>query len=724
MAVDPTQDYGGDAGVADNPVSMNAAPETPAADDQREISEARKNNVKRWLSLVKAAKKHWNTDFKRMRDDVYFSEGNHWENAIPGLEDDRIVVDITTRHLQLRTAALYAKNPTVVARRKEQIEFLAWDETPESAVKAQQTVQVGMSPEGQAAMQDDDIFAAEVGEAAALLDDIKQGMERRQAMDKLAKSLELVFRHQMERSNPPFKGQVKAMIPRSLTTGVGYVKLDYQRVTDRKPAQENRMSDMRDNLAELGRRLREWKDGDGDYDKTRAEFDELQVQLNNMAAQKPVVLKEGLLFQFPASWSIIPDKKCTNLVGFAGSDWVAEEIDMSPEDVLETFDVKLTNYTKYQKQNDGQIVEAHGSSEEAQHIAAVYCIYNRRTGMVYWVCDGYEDFLKEPAAPEIYFPAFFPWFAYVPNRAESVKSPFPRSDVRLMMPMQRELNRNAEALRQHRIANQPKYVHDATGFEDDEVISIMDMPVHSSTPIKAIAEGKKIEDMIAVIPKTEIDPMMYSADVIFDSLTRVVGAQEANFGQPAKSGDRTTATSASISESSRLSSQQSNADDLDDLLSLVAYNGGIVLLTQMGVEQAKRIAGKGAVWVSLSREEACEQLYLEIIAGSSGRPNQAQEVSIAKEVMPLLMQIPGMSPLKCAEWLIRIMDGRIRPSELMDPAITQSIMSMNRGAQPVGDTANDPGQQGAEGANNAPKDSKGTDGQGGVPATPQPAVAA
>lgn len=718
MAVDPNAEYVNDTPVGE--IQQNMLPDRGAGEKQPEVGEARKNNVKRILAEVKSAKKHWAGDFKRMRDDVHFAQGHHWDDAMLGLEDDRLIVDITTRHLQLRTAALYAKNPTVVARRRETMDFLVWDETPQSAIQAQAVLQAvqqaapGVDPSMAAmsgALPPD--VAAQVGEAAVLLDDIAQGMSRRAAYDKLGRTLQIVFKHQVDQQNPPFKGQIKAMVPRALTTNVGWIKLDYQRETGRKPGQENRLADMRDRLAEFERRLRDWNDDEeGSYDETRAEYDELQTQAEQFAAEnQPIVLKEGLLFQFPASWAIIPDKKCRNLTGFVGSDWVAEEMEMSPEDIKETYKVDLgQNYTKYNKQYDGQLVEARNVGENETCHAAVYTVYNRRTGLVYVVCDGYDDFLKAPAPPEVKFSHFFPWFALTFNRTESARSPYAKSDVRLIKPIQCELNRTAEALRQHRIANQPKYMHDASAFEEDEALNVQNTPPHESIPVKLLAEGRKLkDDVIQPIPKEPIDPNVYSTEVIYDALTRVIGTREPR-QQP---GNRTSATEASIDEAARMSSEQSNADDLDDLLNLVARNAGEVLLTLMQEETAKKIAGPGGIWTQLSPEEAADRLYLECEAGSSGRPNQAQEMAVMEKGLPLAMQIPGLSPIKMLEELLKVMSARWKVSDMIDPTITQSIISMNRGGGAgIGPVTNDPNQQGPEGAQNAPNDNSRTQEQG------------
>lgn len=670
------------------PVVENAAPQG--------VNEARKQHVAKLIKDVKAAKKHWARDFQRMRSDIYFAEGNHWPDALPGLEEDRIVVDVTARHLQLRTSALYAKNPTVVARRKDSLDFVIWDENLETLMLAQQRLMQAF----QTGVADDSI-----ADDLLLLRDVAAGMARREALDKFAKTLEIVFRDQIDHAqNPPFKGQVKNGIPRVLTTGVFYAKLDYERAVGRRPGTENRLDEARDRLARLNRMLGEAQtDQDGEYGPETAKADELRTQIAALEAEPVNVLKEGLVFSFPDSTSIIPDKKCKNLVGFIGSDWVAEEQCLTPEEIKESWRVDVSkSYKRYSVWYDGQINEARTNVEGSECLACVYTIFNRRTGLVYVVCDGYDDFLVDPAPPENKTQYFWPWYALVFNRLESQRSPFPKSDVRLMKPLQLEINRTMEALRQHRIANQPKYLGDATAFEDDEKINLTEYPPHEVIFVKALAEGKSAKDMVVELPKAAIDPNVYSTDVLYEALMRVIGSQEANLGAP--QGGDTTATESSIAEASRLSSQQSNADDLDDWLSLLARNAGELLVREMNFQTVREIAGPGAVWTQLSREELASAMFLEVQAGSTGRPNQAQDLANLERALPFLVQMPGIDPQKLAEWVIRVTDGRMKPADLMNAAIKESIVSMNRGAPALLGGPTDPAAQGDRGAQNAPND--------------------
>ena len=55
-----------------------------------------------------------------------------------------------------------------------------------------------------------------------------------------------------------------------------------------------------------------------------------------------------------------------------------------------------------------------------------------------------------------------------------------------------------------------------------------------------------------------------------------------------------------------------------------------------------------------------KEIYLEIEAGSSGRPNQAQQLQNFERLAPILMQLPGVKPQFLAKEAIRRMDDKHR----------------------------------------------------------------
>src|SRR3546814_4156931 len=90
---------------------------------------------------------------------------------------------------------------------------------------------------------------------------------------------------------------------------------------------------------------------------------------------------------------------------------------------------------------------------------------------------------------------------------------------------------------------------------------------------------------------------------------------EANLGGAAGA----TATESSIAEGSRISSLESNTDDLDELLTTLARATGQLMLMELSVEKVIEIVGPGAAWPNLDREAIVSEIFLEIEAGSSGR---------------------------------------------------------------------------------------------------------
>jgi hypothetical protein len=100
----------------------------------------------------------------------------------------------------------------------------------------------------------------------------------------------------------------------------------------------------------------------------------------------------------------------------------------------------------------------------------------------------------------------------------------------------------------------------------------------------------------------------------------------------------------------------------------------------------QKILGPGAAWPQLTKEDVAENLYLEVKAGSTGRPNRQQDMQNAQIIFPMLMRIPNISPEWMARELLRRMDDRMDLTE----AFTQSTPSMDalnrlQGTVAVGD---------------------------------------
>ncbi|CUW38793.1 protein of unknown function [Magnetospirillum sp. XM-1] len=661
--------------------------------DTPDVPDARKKLVKKWNDRVIAAKERWKDDFDRMREDQDLAYGYQWSKS---LDPEQYQANLIQRHIQQRVAALYAKNPKAVARRKERLDFTQWDGHPGSLAAANQAGQMALATATQQpmAMLAQPQMMQQGLQAAGVLMDVQQGVARRQMLDKLSKTLELIYAYYIDEQTVPFKASMKQLVRRAVTCGVAYVKLDFQRIMEQTPEVSAKIADLSERLSTMERLAADIADDEVRTDSAEAE--QLKLAITALAAEPQVIIREGLLFDFPASTAIIPDPKTKRLSGFVGGDWVAEEYLLSVDDVKEIFRIDVgKDYTGYQCSTEGSAAmrRSDEDTKSGKGDVCVWQIHSRKDGLVYWVADGYPDFLREPTNPNVKLERFWPYFVLTFNEVEHETKLFPPSDVTILRPMQREYNRAREGIREHRIANRPATAVAANALSEEDVAKLQSHPANAVLELQALLPGQKVDDLLQPLKGPPIDPNVYEVKFIFEDILKTVGAQEANFGGTASA----TATESSIAEGSRMSAMASAVDELDDMLSEIAKASGQVLLMEVSEDTVKQIVGPGAVWPQLTREEIISDVYLEIEAGSSGRPNKAAELQNFQMMAPYLMQLPNLNP----EWLLREMVKRLDDKLDLSDAYSEgmpSIMAQNSQKQVgTGDPTTDPNQQGPQG---------------------------
>jgi len=665
--------------------------------------------VKDWQDKIIQAKKHWDKDFKRMRRNMDFANGKQWPDQAE--DDDRYTANFVQRVIKTLVSALYAKNPTVVARRRRRLDYAIWDGKPESMAMAMQAAMPQMDQATGMVMPADP-------NAVALMQDIITNQQRAQMLDKVGATLEVLIEYFMSEQTPRFKQQMKQMIRRARTTGVGYIELGFQRQMDLSDDQSTRIADMTERLAVIGQLSADLQDGE--LDPMSAEAEQLRLSIQAIESEPEMIVREGLIFTFPQSTRIIPSPETMELVGWVGSPWIAKEILLTRERIKQVYRVDIGDqYTSY-KQEAGKPWGGNSERRKGQAgkgLACVWHVFDRDTGLEYVLCDGHPAFLREPASPDVQVEQFFPIWPLVFNEVESEEELFPKSDVELLKHIQREYNRAKEALRQHRIANRPLYLAPEGQFDEGDAKSLASHAAHDVVIVKAMRDGVKPQDLIAPVQKIGVDPNLYETESAFMDMVRVVGAQQAQIGGTAGG----TATESTIAAQSYSGSIALDSDDLDEMLTDVMRAAGQVLLLNMTPGQVTAIVGPGAAWPELTRLEVMQEIGMEIKAGSSGRPQAAEEAATFERLYPLLIQLPGVSPRWLAERAIRIADDDIRLEDAYVDGLP-SIMAQNRAMQAsTGNPATDPNAQGDEGEENTERpDQGGPDSQPGFNTGPQP----
>lgn len=662
------------------PIPANDGMASNTVRTEPELSPARAELVKKWTDTITNAKTHWANDFKRMKDNMRFSGGDQWDGADPN--SDSYVANITQRHLQQRVAALYAKNPKVVCRRAKKMDFAEWDGSFKSLGLQQQRLQENMTTG----------IPMDPNQAAFIQDFIR-GTQHRLQMQKIAKTMELLFEHTLAAQEPPFKISAKQLVRRTLTTGVGYVKIGFRRTLQKRPEDVEQVNMLTERVRNAERIMADRVDDITTDDSPDLEVLRQQLQSAQEAMQDKVA-EEGVVFDFPRSTSIIIDKSCTHLRTFTGAKWIAHEYVLTREDIQEIYGIDV----KAAQSNDGVTAAV----EDANKGFTVWEVYEKKTGHVFTLMQGYPDYLREPAVPDFHLSRFWPVIPLCFNEMEAegdkLNSIYPISDVELVKHIQKEYNRSREALRRHRIANRPRHATPAGALDEQDKNNLQASGGNTTIELSGMQPGEDITKKLMPIPVVPLDPQVYNTDMLFSDMLRVVGSQEADLGGTSNA----TATESSISASSRASSLASNIDDLDDVLTDLARSCGQVFLLEMSEETVKDIVGPGAVWPDLTRAEVAKELSLEIQAGSSGRPNRAAEIANFERLMPFFIQIPGVNPEWVAREAITRLDDRLEFEDCWIGNVP-SMMAMNANAQPpTGNPATNPSAQGPQGARNAP----------------------
>ena len=696
-----------------------------------EPSEAEAALVKFWCGQIRKGKAKWRADFQRMKEDQKFAHGEQWPGQTSA--DMRYVANITLRQVNQKVAVLYAKNPVATAVRRKTLDFELWDGTLDSLAPLQQILQPPAPAQPQIDPQTGQVSIPPpppppdpqmLQMAQAVLADVAQGMARRQMGEKMGRTLEIVYEYEVGEQSVPFKTSMKQLVRRTITTAVGYVKLGYHRFMEKLPGDVDKVTDATQPLRRAERIGLELNSGELDQQDPQAE--EALRMSASADKQEDVLVKEGLDFEFPPSTALIIDPRCRQLKGFVGARWVAQEYMLSSDDVKEIYGVDVgTGYTSYTADGDQRNTNVLLYGEEDKRaqgkLCAVYELYDKATGMCMTVCDGFPAFITPPAAPPLALENFWPWFVLTFNDAEDEERIFPTSDVRLMRDMQLDYNLKRQRLREHLDAARPKHCVPKGMLDEQDKANLSASAAHTVIELAGLPPGTSIDQVLQRVPYSPVDPALYDVQSSFDDLLKVAGTQEANLGGTSGS----TATESSIAESSRMTAQGSNVDDLDDFLTELAKAASHVLLMQMDVETVKRIAGPGAVWPELSREQVAQDLTLNIKAGSSGRPNRAAEIQNMQTMGPLLMQIPGIKPQWMAEQMIQRMDDRIDTTDAIGQSLP-SIAAMNQqagaaGGPQGGPAENAPGMQGPKGASNAPAPAQGNNmGPGATAQTSMP----
>ena len=654
----------------------------------------------------------------------FFDLINQWEQLAKfGCRKEnvgRYKANVTDQVIQQLVASLYAQNPKVEASIRERIDYTVWngDATQLDAAIAV----VRMAPE--LAANGINPQTPQIMEADAIVQDAYAVHKYREFLERKGKTLELAYLYFLDEQSEDFFSNFQQVIRRALISAIGWVKLGFQREMGFDSVTERKIGDQRAQI----KRAESLDGEEGSEEDRAADLEEKKRILKGLEEQE-IVLREGLIFDFPLARNVIIDPKATSWSDLTSADWMNEIHSLTKKEMGDEFpDLDLDKLDKGNTADGGKIKvhptakEEKGSAKAARGMSKegfyrVYEFYSKIDGLCYWFMDGHDEYLREPGPPNVDVEGFFPYENLIFNTNENVDDTTPESDVSKMRDAQEALNQKRQWSLDHTKHSLPKYVTPATAIDDEAVKTLEEADeVGLVIQLKSVQDGQKVGDILQKLETTGLDPNQYATYEQTQDITMSTNASQAKVGNTSTKG---TATAASIAQSSYKNVVDVKKTAVDKLLNRISRKASQILQTEMSAESIREIVGRGAVWEESSRADIYKEVYLKIEAGSSGLPNQAEELMKAEKLLPLLLQNSRIDPMWLAETMVKLMDSKVDLSSaiLESPALAvENASTEAMGANQVMGGVNAPVLQG--GAPPKPESSH-TTGGGYVPSANQ-----
>jgi len=440
-----------------------------------------------------------------------------------------------------------------------------------------------------------------------------------------SQTAEVVVNRQL--TDAKLKKRGKASVRASLTCKIGWLKASYQRDIQEDPIIVSRINDTQENIRKIENLLCECKNAE-ESDAYEAKKAELGLMVKALENEVEVTHSEGMVLDRVLSEDMLwcPDIPEFEMVSEL-SPWMAQGLWFNKDGFKETFGrepgSKSTVYAaKDLKQKDTEI-------ENSQY--RVWEIWDKTTNTILTICEGDLDFCREPYSPATTGERWYPFFDLALIPLDGTK--LPMSGVELLDKLQDEYEETREKYSKHRDLNKPHYI----AASDTDVNSIERKQNAELGEIVIIdTDGKPLNQVFQKADSLSINQADYDTSPIradMEMMSGLVGsAQQAN-------NKSNTLGEAQILENGVADRSNDMTDQIEDWFLEIGKYTLEILLQELAVEQVKLIAGEGAQWPEMEKEQIFDMVNIEVRAGSSGKPNKMQEQKNWIEFMPQFREL-------------------------------------------------------------------------------------
>ena len=463
------------------------------------------------------------------------------------------------------------------------------------------------------------------------------------------------------------------------TSRVGWLKVSYQRDYTSDPIITNRLEDAQDQLAALGKNVSQLMDEQGySADELTVKRVELEQMIKSLESQVSVLRSEGLVIDNVLVEDIRMDSDVDCLSDYKRASWIAQRTWMDKESVMRQFDIKkgeVDKLTSYIRSGSGRpttdgTAKTYTNDKDAEALVAVWELWDKSTGTVYWWAEGGKDWLREPWQPAKAGQRFYPFFMLGFNYIDGKE--WPLSDVELLTRLQDEYDISRVQEAKHRELTKPMFIADRARVSRQDVTSFSVGEIGEIILIDA--GGQPVNQVFQPAMHPPMIPNVYDIARVRGDMEWVSGLGDAQRGAV---GRAKTATEASIQQEGLSTRVEARKDLLEELISELAVYATEVILQEMPVELIQRYAGQTAYWPAdeMSKDQIFNMTEIKIRAGTSGKPNKQQELERWGGVMPeikevleraIMMQQELMIPIEMNPWVKLLQETMRKADESFD----------------------------------------------------------
>ena len=453
---------------------------------------------------------------------------------------------------------------------------------------------------------------------------VEQGQYK--AIRAFGKTLEIVLRRAVVMDGK-LKKRMKSTVRSVLTNGAGWLKVAYQREYRKDPIIQGRIADTQDNIARIEMLMRKVKDKGENAGEHDAHRGELQQQLAALEQQVEVTAAEGIVLDRVLSEDIfVLDESIKDFDNYPQARAIAHRIWFRDDLYAETFGADppddATTY-KQPKEDDGS-----PGSDKHENWYAVFEIWDRISQTVYTKCDGSTRWCRLPYQPQT-GERWYSFFGLAYNLVDGQFEPLP--DVMLMKELQDEYNTTRTNFAEHRKEHLPGMAfRKGGGLTEDDVSRIANRKINEIIGVEG-DPNRPISDDLMEIRGSQIDPLVYDITTNRNDIDLVVGLTDASRSvlTTAK-----TLGEAEIMRESMMSRTAERQDMNEDFMQEICQFSAEILVQELTEQQVMRIAGPGATWPKMSKDDIFDMVRIDIRAGSTGKPNKQNERQQWIEFMP------------------------------------------------------------------------------------------